>query len=68
MDFILNLHDSDGNEIATEDAECLYDMIVNIANEADNDEDLILDIQILLSSDGWMFELEELREFVNEDL
>lgn len=68
MDFILNLHDSDGNEIAAEDAECLYDMIINIANEADNDEDLVLDIQILLSSDGWIFELDDLRMFVNEDL
>ena len=68
MDFILNLHDSDGNEITVADAEYLYDMIINIANETDNDEDLVLNIQILLSSDGWRFELEDLRTFIDEDL
>ena len=69
MEFILTLCDSDGCEIQPDEAEYLYNVILNIIYDSDEEMiDLYDNIRALLESRGWNFDVNEMIDFVENEL
>ena len=69
MDFLLSLTDNDGNEITPGAASDLYSIVINIINEYDSEvDDLVTEVAIILEADGWIFDFNNLRVFIEDEL
>lgn len=70
MEFILNLKNYNGDEIAYDEAEELYYQIQQLLNNEnfERTEDITLEIACLLNERCWSYDYDELTIFVNEEL
>ena len=69
MDFLLSLTDNNGNEITPGAASDLYSIVINIINESDSEvDDLVTEVAIILEADGWIFDFNNLRVFIEDEL
>ena len=69
LGFILSLKDEDGNDITSEDADILYNIVCDIISNTDDEiEDVVQSVAVVLSSYGWIFDYYELTCRLSSEL